>query len=622
MSTLLSGLVLRRGASLRLLPPVSRRSSQANGEAARTAKQSPGWGVGSLNPGGIEAGHGSSGTSRVEACRGVVSFVRSGCSITSGSSSSGTTQGKRKYLLFNEELVKSTTQIYRTSYAFRNRITVTLSKLHLLPAFFLWCQPPGATTNMSENHGDNTDAMESADQEKRQEDDAHTTSYGSANMNGQLSGALNGDQGGINTEAYSTPKAPDGTMKFDTLEDAIAHYKLYALRNGFVIRTEYTRTREENTMTRALVVCGKYDKPKQNKEGEQDVQNPKGIMKKRKRGKIVSTECPAHLYLKHTYAWWRVGSFEDNHNYPLIRKPSLTKFLASHRHIPKEEVDFLWILHECNIKTARQMQPISWFYDDPNVVPYTTQDLANQRAKFCSEYRNAERGNTIAYFEELGAKDPDFYWRIKLDDEDRVENMYLIDGPSRGLEEFEEKWWNMLDEHGQSDNEHFHWLWENRECWVPVYYMHNFFLFLQITTRSEGFNSMLKKYVNPNNLLVEFAKQYTMIQAKVPVSVAKEHVQTIYKEMDTYSFNPLELQVQGLYTQNIYSKFQMEMKVKTGYRCNSLQDGTFRCSSVRGIIPKYGIGTTMWKQTWMKGHIHALDASSSEMGYYAHMCYE
>ncbi|KAE8798260.1 Protein FAR-RED IMPAIRED RESPONSE 1 [Hordeum vulgare] len=104
--------------------------------------------------------------------------------------------------------------------------------------------------------------------------------------------------------------------------------------------------------------------------------------------------------------------------------------------------------------------------------------------------------------------------------------------------------------------------------------------FPQTTARSDGFNSVLKKYVNPNNLLVEFAKRYTAIQAKVLVSVAKEQVETICKEMDTYSFNPLELQVRGLYTHNIYSKFQMEMKVKTGYRCDSLQDGTFRCSSV------------------------------------------
>ena len=40
-------------------------------------------------------------------------------------------------------------------------------------------------------------------------------------------------------------------------------------------------------------------------------------------------------------------------------------------------------------------------------------------------------GSTIAYFEELRAKDLDFYWRMKLDDEDRVENVFWIDGTSR-----------------------------------------------------------------------------------------------------------------------------------------------------------------------------------------------
>ena len=118
--------------------------------------------------------------------------------------------------------------------------------------------------------------------------------------------------------------------------------------------------------------------------------------------------------------------------------------------------------------------------------------------------------------------------------------------------------------------------------------MHDFFLFSQTTTRSEGFNVVLKKYVNPNNSLVEFAKQYTAIQQKVMVSVSKEHLETVYKEVETYSFNPLELQVQGLYMHNIFTKFQMEMKVKTGYRCDTLQDGSFKVGSVRGIIPKYG----------------------------------
>ena len=189
----------------------------------------------------------------------------------------------------------------------------------------------------------------------------------------------------------------------------------------FGTRIEYTRTLKDNTVSRALLVSGKGGKPKRKKEEVQDVLNPEGIMKKRKRCKVKRSECPTHLYLTHKDAWWRVERFDDNHNHPLIRNPSLTKFLASHRNIPKDEQDFLRILHECNIDTARQMQLISWFYGDAENVPYTTHDLANQRAKFRKEYRNADVGSTISYFEELRAKDPDFYWRMKLDDEDRVE---------------------------------------------------------------------------------------------------------------------------------------------------------------------------------------------------------
>ncbi|KAK4748417.1 hypothetical protein SAY87_015003 [Trapa incisa] len=47
--------------------------------------------------------------------------ILTGKPITVISLSSGTTQGKPKYVPFNEELVDSTMQIFRTSYAFRNR---------------------------------------------------------------------------------------------------------------------------------------------------------------------------------------------------------------------------------------------------------------------------------------------------------------------------------------------------------------------------------------------------------------------------------------------------------------------------------------------------------------------
>ena len=106
------------------------------------------------------------------------------------------------------------------------------------------------------------------------------------------------------------------------------------------------------------------------------------------------------------------------------------------------------------------------------------------------------------------------------------------------------------------------------------------------------------------------------------VSVSKEHLETVYKEVETYSFNPLELQVQGLYTHNLFTKFQMEMKVKTGYRCDSCKMGHSRLAQSEESYQNMGIGTTMCKQTRMKVHIHALAASLSVMVYSAHMCYE
>ncbi|XP_022770550.1 jasmonic acid-amido synthetase JAR1-like isoform X2 [Durio zibethinus] len=52
---------------------------------------------------------------------GASSSILTGKPITTISLSSGTTQGKPKFVPFNDELMETTLQIYRTSYAFRNR---------------------------------------------------------------------------------------------------------------------------------------------------------------------------------------------------------------------------------------------------------------------------------------------------------------------------------------------------------------------------------------------------------------------------------------------------------------------------------------------------------------------
>jgi len=81
--------------------------------------------------------------------------------------------------------------------------------------------------------------------------------------------------------------------------------------------------------------------------------------------------------------------------------------------------------------------------------------------------------------------------------------------------EFEQKWQAFLDKYELNNDERFQHLYDMRHCWIPAYFMHCFFPFLQTTARSEGFNAVLKRYVNPKNSILNFVQQYKKIQQRI-----------------------------------------------------------------------------------------------------------
>ncbi|XP_073359990.1 protein FAR1-RELATED SEQUENCE 5-like [Aegilops tauschii subsp. strangulata] len=64
-------------------------------------------------------------------------------------------------------------------------------------------------------------------------------------------------------------------------------------------------------------------------------------------------------------------------------------------------------------------------------MPYIPADVTNLKAKYRRESKLADIEAKIAYFDEKAKEDPDFFYRIRLDDEDRVRNMYWVDGAAR-----------------------------------------------------------------------------------------------------------------------------------------------------------------------------------------------
>ncbi|XP_062191257.1 protein FAR1-RELATED SEQUENCE 5-like [Phragmites australis] len=132
-------------------------------------------------------------------------------------------------------------------------------------------------------------------------------------------------------------------------------------------------------------------------------------------------------------------------------------------------------------------------------------------------------------------------------------------------EEFEAKWDAMINKYGLGDIQHFQHLYSIRKSFVQTYYMHCFYPFLQSTQRSEGFNAVLKRYVNPNLSILLFVKQYEKIQQKYLVAQDGQDFRTDDNEWHTWSKYPIEKYASIVYTKGIFYKFSKEFEKTAEY---------------------------------------------------------
>ena len=86
--------------------------------------------------------------------------------------------------------------------------------------------------------------------------------------------------------------------------------------------------------------------------GEAQPSKKSKLRVKRKRETIKQTKCPAKMIVKLINGKYEVTYFIADHNHPMVVKPSLTKYLRSHRGIPPDEKEFLRCLHNCNLETG------------------------------------------------------------------------------------------------------------------------------------------------------------------------------------------------------------------------------------------------------------------------------
>ncbi|XP_061358573.1 protein FAR-RED IMPAIRED RESPONSE 1-like [Gastrolobium bilobum] len=126
-------------------------------------------------------------------------------------------------------------------------------------------------------------------------------------------------------------------------------------------------------------------------------------------------------------------------------------------------------------------------------------------------------------------------------------------------EQFEKRWWKMVERFNLGDDNWLCSIYEDRERWIPAYMRDIFLAGMSTMQRSESINCLLDKYVQRKTTLKEFLEQYKVMLRDKCEEEAKADFETLHKQPTLKSPSPFGKQMVKLYTHAIFKKFQIEV---------------------------------------------------------------
>ncbi|XP_045090317.2 protein FAR1-RELATED SEQUENCE 5-like [Aegilops tauschii subsp. strangulata] len=188
-------------------------------------------------------------------------------------------------------------------------------------------------------------------------------------------------------------------------------------------------------------------------------------------------------------------------------------------------------------------------------------------------------------------------------DEPFAEAFYGCINDSDTVEEFEERWKQMVELFGVTDKKHLKNMWDIREMWAPVYFRNKFFPFTGTTGRSEGLNSYFKTLNHHGDSVWTFVQQFELCQE---LMLDREDNAGFINEATRpplWGNYNIEKQAADFYTREVFSKFQKLLAKSTGYGLQYQLQGDviwFCLVANYGVNPKvYTVRVAPKDQTYM-----------------------
>ncbi|KAG6643252.1 hypothetical protein CIPAW_09G196800 [Carya illinoinensis] len=406
---------------------------------------------------------------------------------------------------------------------------------------------------------------------------------------------------------------PKSGMEFDSFEELMEYYRLYAKKCGFGSMTQRSERDDEGNVRYVTIGCTRGGKA-QNRT--------MNVAKPRPTGK---TDCKARINALKVQGKMRLTTVHNTHNHGL--SPQKSRFFRCNREVnyfTRMQYKNLGFFALMDLDDDGRLKNVFWadprsraaYQDFGDVVTFDTTYLTNRYGMPFAPFVGVNHhGQSILFGAGLiSSEDTEtFTWLFQtwlecmdgiapptiITNQDRaMKNAISIVFPksrhrfclwhilkkvpeklgshrayksglktqlmkcvydSQTIEEFEKSWEELIGAYNLEENVWLQSLYAERTHWVPVFLKEYFWAGMSTTQRSESMNAFFDGYVHAKTNLKEFVDQFDNALRKKMENEISSDFQSFSVTIPCISRSPMEKRFQQLYTNAKFREVQEQV---------------------------------------------------------------
>ncbi|XP_057424640.1 protein FAR-RED IMPAIRED RESPONSE 1 isoform X1 [Lotus japonicus] len=212
---------------------------------------------------------------------------------------------------------------------------------------------------------------------------------------------------------------PHTGIEFKSHEAAYSFYQEYAKSMGFTTSIKNSRrSKKTKEFIDAKFACSRYGVTPESDGGSN------------RRSSVKKTDCKACMHVKRKPdGKWIIHEFIKEHNHELL--PALAYHFRIHRNVKLAEKNNMDILHAVSERTRKMYVEMSRQSGGCLNIESLVGDLNDQFKK--GQYLAMDEGDAqvmLEYFKHIQKENPNFFYSIDLNEEQRLRNIFWIDAKS------------------------------------------------------------------------------------------------------------------------------------------------------------------------------------------------